>query len=179
MTTDPLPVEQDDRDAAEFAAKDIYFANSHTLCEADQAEIAGILTQAFARHRLATRPQHDREAIARLECPFCAGTDIRFNNHGRKERKFGDTHTDAMHYGDTIWSTCCYQCGATFPNMYSREKLEEKWRQRPATRAQPDREAIARLAERFWRVHPKELQDAGITRQQFYEREMLALIASG
>jgi hypothetical protein len=48
-----------------------------------------------------------------------------------------------------------------------------------AAHPQHDREAIARLAERFWRVHPKELQDAGITRQQFYEREMLALIASG
>jgi len=46
---------------------------------------------------------------------------------------------------------------------------------RPTTQV-VDREAVARLAERFWRIHPKELQDKGITRKQFYEQEMLSLL---
>lgn len=47
---------------------------------------------------------------------------------------------------------------------------------------QPDgerREAIARLATRFWSIHPKEIQDMGLTREQFYVREMTNLLASG
>lgn len=39
-------------------------------------------------------------------------------------------------------------------------------------------DTIAALANRFWRVHPKEIQDLGITREQFYEREMRALVAT-
>jgi DnaJ-class molecular chaperone len=31
---------------------------------------------------------------------------------------------------------------------------------------------IRELAERMWRVHPREIQDLGITRQQFYELEI-------
>lgn len=41
------------------------------------------------------------------------------------------------------------------------------------------REAIARLATRFWSIHPKEIQDMGLTREQFYVREMTTLLASG
>jgi hypothetical protein len=36
-------------------------------------------------------------------------------------------------------------------------------------------DAIAALAKRFWTVLPREIQDLGITREQFYEREMRAL----
>jgi len=36
-------------------------------------------------------------------------------------------------------------------------------------------DAVAALANRFWNVHPREIQDLGITREQFYEREMRAL----
>ena len=36
-------------------------------------------------------------------------------------------------------------------------------------------DAIAALANRFWSIHPREIQDLGITREQFYEREMRAL----
>jgi hypothetical protein len=39
-------------------------------------------------------------------------------------------------------------------------------------------DAIAALAKRFWSIHPKEIQDMGITREQFYEREMRALFAT-
>jgi hypothetical protein len=39
-------------------------------------------------------------------------------------------------------------------------------------------DTIAALAKRFWRIHPKEIQDLGITREQFYEREMRALVAT-
>lgn len=35
---------------------------------------------------------------------------------------------------------------------------------------------IAALAERMWRVHPKELQDLGTTRQQWYEFEIRKLV---
>lgn len=37
---------------------------------------------------------------------------------------------------------------------------------------------IKDLAERLWRVHPREIQDLGITRQEFYEREITRLIES-
>jgi hypothetical protein len=37
--------------------------------------------------------------------------------------------------------------------------------------------AIAALAKRFWSIHPKEIQDMGITREQFYEREMIDMLA--
>jgi hypothetical protein len=36
--------------------------------------------------------------------------------------------------------------------------------------------AIAALADRLWRVHPREIQDLGITRSQFYEREIRAAL---
>ena len=39
-------------------------------------------------------------------------------------------------------------------------------------------DTIAALAKRFWSVHPNEIQDLGITREQFYEREMRALVAT-
>ena len=44
--------------------------------------------------------------------------------------------------------------------------------------AAPVETAIAALAKRFWSIHPKEIQDLGITREQFYEREMRALFAT-
>lgn len=39
-------------------------------------------------------------------------------------------------------------------------------------------EHIKAVADRMWRVHPRELQDAGITRKEFYEREIRALLAA-
>lgn len=50
-------------------------------------------------------------------CPFCRGTDIRF-----------DLHTGAPY--DGVWSMCCYQCGATFPNRRSKEALLACWNRR-------------------------------------------------
>ena len=38
-------------------------------------------------------------------------------------------------------------------------------------------DAIAALANRFWRIHPNEIP-LGITREQFYEREMRALFTT-
>lgn len=58
-----------------------------------------------------------------LSCPFCGGVDIRFTDHG----KIGS----GIHCGDNVWSTCCYQCGATFPNRYRKELLVEQWKKRP------------------------------------------------
>lgn len=50
-------------------------------------------------------------------CPFCGGTHIRFD----------------LHRGDRdVWSMCCYDCGATFPNRYKKELLVECWNRRPA-----------------------------------------------
>jgi hypothetical protein len=87
----------------------------------------------------------------KLICPFCGSRDIRFTNHGEAKPRFGDSHSDALHYGDEIWSTCCYLCGATFPNMYSREKLEEKWRARPTPEpAQGNVEIVALALARHW-----------------------------
>jgi hypothetical protein len=37
-----------------------------------------------------------------------------------------------------VYSMCCYECGATFPNRYRRELLVDAWNRRTA----PDREAV-------------------------------------
>jgi Lar family restriction alleviation protein len=55
-------------------------------------------------------------------CPFCGGTDIRHTEHsgmGRRE-----------YVGYTVYSMCCYNCGATFPNRYRLELLKEAWNRR-------------------------------------------------
>jgi len=39
-------------------------------------------------------------------------------------------------------------------------------------------DAIAALAKRFWNIHPREIQDLGITREQFYEQEMRVVFAT-
>jgi hypothetical protein len=39
-------------------------------------------------------------------------------------------------------------------------------------------EAVKALAHRLWSVHPREIQDMGITREQFYEAEISKLIAA-
>lgn len=56
------------------------------------------------------------------QCPFCGGTDIRFDYH----RRAGT----GLHRGEDVWSMCCYLCGATFPNMYTRDALVTKWNRR-------------------------------------------------
>lgn len=60
-----------------------------------------------------------------LPCPFCGGVDIRFTNHGKDFRNI-------LHPDDEVWSTCCYNCGATFPNRYRKELLVECWNRRPS-----------------------------------------------
>ncbi len=59
---------------------------------------------------------------ATLPCPHCGGTDIRFNRH-----------LDYRSPTSWIWSICCYQCGATFPNRYQKELLLEAWNTRVLT----------------------------------------------
>lgn len=58
-----------------------------------------------------------------LRCAFCGGADIRFDKH-RNE--------DYLHPEEFVWSTCCYNCGATFPNRYRKELLVEQWKRRPS-----------------------------------------------
>ena len=52
-------------------------------------------------------------------CPFCGGKDIRFDSHFKPISPTGK-----------IWSMCCYDCGATFPNRYLKELLVEAWNRR-------------------------------------------------
>lgn len=75
-----------------------------------------------------------------LRCPFCGGTKIRFDRHPKASRS-------ETHYGADVWSTCCYDCGATFPNMYSQEALIAKWQRRPQPASDPDVAENARLRE--------------------------------
>lgn len=68
-------------------------------------------------------------------CPFCGGTDIRHDRHPGAGT--------GMHRGEDVYSMCCYQCGATFPNRYKLELLREAWNKRvahepPAELAQND-----------------------------------------
>lgn len=63
-------------------------------------------------------------------CPHCAGSDIRIDKHPNRDGGYLHSH---MPY---IYSMCCYDCGATFPNCYSREKMVEQWNRRtPAVNA--------------------------------------------
>lgn len=62
-----------------------------------------------------------------LPCPFCGGNDIRFTNHGRLVR----------YRQEDVWSTCCYQCGATFPNRYQKQLLVDCWNRRPSEGEKP------------------------------------------
>lgn len=57
-----------------------------------------------------------------LPCPFCGGTDIRFDAH--------HGYGIGIHSGETVYSMCCYDCGATFPNRYRKELLVECWNRR-------------------------------------------------
>lgn len=59
-------------------------------------------------------------------CPHCGCAEIHFTNHGRIGRGL-------EHRGDAVWSMCCYDCGATFPNMYNKEGLVAKWNRRVTT----------------------------------------------
>lgn len=54
-------------------------------------------------------------------CPFCGGTDIRCDAH-----PFSEPYRSEK----TVYSMCCYQCGATFPNRFKRELLVEAWNRR-------------------------------------------------
>lgn len=65
----------------------------------------------------------DMKPVALKPCPFCGGADIRFDKHTAAGR-------GPYHFGETVYSMCCYQCGATFPNRYRRELLEEAWNRR-------------------------------------------------
>ena len=60
-----------------------------------------------------------------LPCPFCGGTDIRFTSYPGKGT--------GIHLGETVWSMACYDCGATFPNRYSKELMIECWNRRDDT----------------------------------------------
>jgi Lar family restriction alleviation protein len=67
----------------------------------------------------------DRIKPTLLPCPFCGGDDIRIDAHphvGRYE-----------HEGETVYSMCCYACGAGFPNRYKRQLLVDAWDRRAAT----------------------------------------------
>lgn len=54
-------------------------------------------------------------------CPHCGSKDIRHTKH---DQGYG------IHSGATIYSMCCYGCGATFPNKYRLELLNEQWNRR-------------------------------------------------
>lgn len=62
-------------------------------------------------------------------CPFCGGRDIMFTKHVNND------YSDYIHHPTNdifmfIWSMCCYDCGATFPNRYRKELLIEHWNRR-------------------------------------------------
>jgi len=57
-------------------------------------------------------------------CPFCGGTNIKFDCHVGQ----GNLYIKGCH---NLWSTCCYDCGATFPNRYSKKLLIDCWNRRP------------------------------------------------
>lgn len=56
-------------------------------------------------------------------CPFCGGSEILITRHP-------GAGNGIYHRGEDVYSMCCYQCGATFPNRYRRELLVEAWNRR-------------------------------------------------
>ena len=86
-------------------------------------------------------------------CPFCGGTNIRFDEHRGEGRR--------MHSGETVWSMCCYDCGVAFPNRYRRELLEDAWNARvDADRIEALQAEVARLREACG-ILEDALQEAG------------------
>jgi len=67
-------------------------------------------------------PTTQDAGLALLPCPFCGGADIRIDAHPRAGR--------GEHHAETVFSMCCYACGATFPNRYRRELLVTAWNTR-------------------------------------------------
>lgn len=63
-------------------------------------------------------------ATVDLPCPFCGGKDIRFTEH----RGMGNRRLKGC---ENLWSTCCYDCGATFANRYKKQLLVDQWNRRP------------------------------------------------
>lgn len=66
-----------------------------------------------------------------LPCPFCGGVDIRSTEHSEPRSPTG-----------LLYSMCCYNCGATFPNRYKRQLLVNNWNRR----AGPDPERTSLVA---------------------------------
>lgn len=65
-------------------------------------------------------------------CPFCGGANIRFDEH----RGAGE----GRHHGETVWSMCCYGCGASVPNMYGdhgKDTMVAAWNRRAAPEGSP------------------------------------------
>lgn len=61
-------------------------------------------------------------------CPFCGGNDIRHDRHpraGNREHGYAD-----------VYSMCCYECGATFPNCYSLKALNDSWNRRAGVKSE-------------------------------------------
>jgi len=60
-------------------------------------------------------------------CPFCGNTDIRITRHTKSNH-----NGYRPFYSPTgeIFSMCCYECGATFPNRYKKELLVNNWNRR-------------------------------------------------
>lgn len=86
-----------------------------------------------------------------LGCPFCGNADIRFTRH---------VHAGSgIHYGEDVWSMCCYTCGASVPNRYEehgRKIMVDAWNRRALSQSNPsplpvderhERAIIAELAK--------------------------------
>ena len=67
-----------------------------------------------------------------LPCPFCGGKNIRFDCHKSYTSPTGE-----------IWSMCCYNCGARFPNRYKKELLLTAWNKRHNQSLEPDHQGHA------------------------------------
>jgi Lar family restriction alleviation protein len=63
------------------------------------------------------------KALQWKPCPFCGGTDIRWDRHPGAGRGM-------WHAGQDVFSMCCRDCGGTVPNRYSLELLNESWNRR-------------------------------------------------
>lgn len=108
-------------------------------------------------------PRDDLTALA--PCPFCGGSNISRDLYIRDGRMVK-----------------CQGCGAsTYDyNPNASTGAIAKWNTRAAATHAPalDREAVAAMADRFWRIHPKELDEIGLERREFYAREIEALFRS-
>lgn len=106
-------------------------------------------------------PSDFKDGIEKLKpCPFCGGA------------AWSEDHPQ---HGARIYCNCDECLGPSTTALTMQDAIVQ-WNTRTTPDRSEARERIAALAYRFWSIHPSEISAKNITREQFYAREITALI---